>query len=148
MSVVAIKKINLPSNEEQLFTVSGVSSYEDFLQNAILPELIGVSGRVISTLVERIGSKSLAADAIADDLHLSKRTLQRHLQHQQVCFTDLRDKVRLNYVLPLLVENELSIDRLSAMLDFTDRTSFTLAFKRWTGLSPNAFRKLFRDYSS
>ena len=148
MPVVALKKISLSSEKEQLFAVEGVSSYEDFVHQAKLPTLLGVSGRVISALAERIGSRSLAADAISGDLHLSKRTLQRHLQQQQVCFTDLRDKVRLNFVLPLLLENELSIDRLSAMLDFTDRTSFTLAFKRWTGLSPNAFRKLFRDYNS
>ncbi len=123
-----------------------IGTYQEYLEAAKLPELYGISARVIDTLVGRIGHSSLSANDIASDLNVSKRTLQRRLQQQGLSFTELRDRVRLNYVLPLLTANEISIDRLSSMLDFSDRTSFTLAFKRWTGLSPNAFRKLFRDY--
>lgn len=123
-----------------------VGTYQEYLDAAKLPELYGISARVIDSLCRRIGNSSLSANEIASDLNVSKRTLQRRLQQQELSFTELRDRVRLNYVLPLLTANEISIDRLSSMLDFSDRTSFTLAFKRWTGLSPNAFRKLFRDY--
>lgn len=123
-----------------------IGTYQEYLEAAQLPELYGISARVIDTLRTRIGNASLSANDIASDLNVSKRTLQRRLQQQGLSFTELRDRVRLNYVLPLLTANEISIDRISSMLDFSDRTSFTLAFKRWTGLSPNAFRKLFRDY--
>jgi AraC-like DNA-binding protein len=147
MSLVAIKLKSLSCDQENDFSNSSMKSYDDFLNQSSLSNLIGVSAKVVSALQNRIGHGSLSADSIADDLHVSKRTLQRHLLQQNEGFTELRDRVRFHFVLPLLVENELSIDRLSAMLDFTDRTSFTLAFKRWTGLSPNTFRKLFRDYS-
>lgn len=123
-----------------------IGTYQEYLEAAKLPELYGIAARVIESLVRRIGQESLSATEVAADLNVSKRTLQRRLQQQELSFTELRDRVRLNYVLPLLTANELSIDRLSSMLDFSDRTSFTLAFKRWTGLSPNTFRKLFRDY--
>jgi AraC-like DNA-binding protein len=123
-----------------------VIAYKDYLEAAQLPELNGIAARVMTSLVTRVGSSGLSASHIASDLNVSKRTLQRRLQQQDLSFTELRDRARFNYVLPLLVANEVSIDRLSSMLDFSDRTSFTLAFKRWTGLSPNTFRKLFRDY--
>ncbi|GAA5316544.1 MAG: hypothetical protein AseanaTS_17480 [Candidatus Pelagadaptatus aseana] len=123
-----------------------IIAYKDYLEAAQLPELTGIAARVMDSLTQRVGSSGLSATHIAADLNISKRTLQRRLQQQGLSFTELRDRARFNYVLPLLVANELSIDRLSAMLDFSDRTSFTLAFKRWTGLSPNTFRKLFRDY--
>ena len=46
-----------------------------------------------------------------------------------------------------LIDRQMSVDAVSKTLDFSDRTSFTNAFKRWTGLSPSVFRKLFRDYA-
>jgi AraC-like DNA-binding protein len=33
------------------------------------------------------------------------------------------------------------MESLSADLGFSDRHSFTRAFKRWTGLSPSAFKR-------
>jgi len=78
-------------------------------------------------------------------MKLSKRTLQRRLQQQNVNFAELRDQVRFHHAIRMLVEGNVSIDSISSALDFSDRTSFTNAFKRWTGLSPSAFRRKFRD---
>jgi len=129
------------------FATAGVKSLDQFVRHARIPETYGVSGRVVEVLQRRIGKEPLAIDFIAEELTLSKRTLQRRLQQQQVNFAQLRDQVRFHHSIDYLIHQNLSIDGISAALDFSDRTSFTNAFKRWTALSPSTFRKLFRDYA-
>jgi AraC-like DNA-binding protein len=128
------------------YASSGVKSLDEYIGHARLPEVYGVSGRGVEVLQRRIGKKPLAIDFIAEELNLSKRTLQRRLQQQYISCAQLRDQVRFHYSIDYLVRQTLSIDGISMALDFSDRTSFTNAFKRWTNLSPSTFRKLFRDY--
>ncbi len=129
------------------FATAGIKSYAEYVSQARLPEVYGVPGRVVEVLERRISKLSLAIDYVAEELNLSKRTLQRRLQQQNISFAQLRDQVRFHHAIQYLVEHNHSIDSISASLDFSDRTSFTNAFKRWTGLSPSTFRKLFRDYA-
>lgn len=129
------------------FATGGVKSLDEYISQARLPEVYGVSGRVVEVLERRIGTMPLAIDYIASELNLSKRTLQRRLQQQNISFAQLRDQVRFHHSIDYLVHQTMSIDAISAALDFSDRTSFTNAFKRWTSLSPSTFRKLFRDYA-
>ena len=128
------------------FADGSIKTLDEYLEQARLPEVLGVPARVLEVLQQRIGQKPLGITYIADELNLSKRTLQRRLQQQSINFADLRDQVRFHYSIDYLIKQHMSIDSISTSLDFSDRTSFTNAFKRWTGLSPSTFRKLFRDY--
>jgi AraC-like DNA-binding protein len=129
------------------FAESHVKSYEEYLSLARIPHCDGVSSRVIAILHQRVGKTELTIDCVAQDIGLSKRTLQRRLQQQNGNFAQLRDDVRFHYSIKFLIDDHMSVDLVSKALDFSDRTSFTNAFKRWTGLSPSVFRKLFRDYA-
>lgn len=128
------------------FSAPEMKSLQEFRLQARIPQLEGVAGRVLLALQMRIGHRSLAIDHIASDLNMSKRTLQRRLQSEDINFAQLRDQVRFNLAIDYLLEQRMSIDSISQSLDFSDRTSFTNAFKRWTDLSPSLFRKLYRDY--
>jgi AraC-like DNA-binding protein len=122
-------------------------TYEEYLSLARIPHCDGVSARVVNALHLRVGHTELSIERVASDLNLTKRTLQRRLQDQNTNFAQLRDDLRFHYAIKYLIDDQLSVDRVSRALDFSDRTSFTNAFKRWTGLSPSAFRKSFRDYA-
>jgi AraC-like DNA-binding protein len=132
---------------ENSFIGSESRSYEEYLALAEIPKFEGVSARVIDALRQRVGREDLSIDRIAEDLKLSKRTLQRRLQNQNANFAQIRDAVRFHFAIKYLIDEHMSVDAVSKALDFSDRTSFTNAFKRWTGLSPSVFRKLFRDYA-
>ena len=132
--------------DQAMFAMGSVKTLDEYMEQARLPEVYGIPSRVVEVLRKRIGQAPLGIGNVADDLNLSKRTLQRRLQQQDISFADLRDQVRFHYSVDYLVKQHLSIDSISVSLDFSDRTSFTNAFKRWTGLSPSTFRKLFRDY--
>lgn len=137
-----------PKQEDMAVVAHGpVKSLEEYIERARLPTQFGISARVQDTLIERISNESLALGHIAVALGVSKRTLQRRLQEQNVNFADLRDQVRFHFAIQFLIYEKRSIDKVSEALDFSDRMSFTNAFKRWTGLSPSVFRRLFIDYA-
>ncbi|WP_339896940.1 helix-turn-helix domain-containing protein [uncultured Gilvimarinus sp.] len=145
--MIQLQRLNPQVTDEDGFSRSGIRSYHEYVVLAKLPEVEGVSDRVLEALQKRVGHAPMAIEHIADDLNLSKRTLQRRLQQQGASFAQLRDSLRFHYAIKYLIDDHMSVDSVSSSLDFSDRTSFTNAFKRWTNLSPSVFRKLFRDYA-
>lgn len=146
MSELQTAQAQRKRTDVEMFTSGSLKSLEEYLEQAKIPEMIGVPAKVIEALQKRVGQSSLSIGNIAEELNLSKRTLQRRLYQHEVSFADLRDQVRFHYSIDYLIQQHMSIDSISVCLDFSDRTSFTNAFKRWTGLSPSTFRKIFRDY--
>jgi len=139
--------IHVPNQDEENFLVKDPSIlFQEYMEKAKLPELHGVSKHVVAALVDRIGHSSLDVTHVAQDLNLSKRTLQRHLKNQGTNFSEIRDRVRMHYAVDYLLMQNKRIDDIYTALDFSDRTSLTNAFRRWMGISPSSFRKLFRDY--
>lgn len=137
-------EVKAPENKAPI--ADGFIPYEEFLERAKIPQVFGVAGKVVEVLQRRVGNDRLGIEFIAQDMNLSKRTLQRRLQEQDISFAALRDHVRFNHAIQCLLERHMSIENTSNYLDFSDRTSFTNAFKRWTTLSPSMFRKIYRDY--
>lgn len=125
----------------------GFLDFELIKEKARVPEFHGVAAKVVDVLQKRIGSMPLNIEDVASDMNLSKRTLQRRLQHDVMNFAEIRDVVRFNHAIDCLLYKNMSIENTSSYLDFSDRTSFTNAFKRWTNLSPSVFRKVYRDYA-
>jgi AraC-like DNA-binding protein len=80
-------------------------------------------------------------DQVARSLHMSTRTLQRRMAAGGHSLADVRDQVRFQLAADALQSRRLSIEEIGAQLGFSDRHSFTRAFKRWTGLTPSAYRK-------
>ena len=101
---------------------------------------------VVNVLNRQVGTGALDIETIATELNLSKRTLQRRLQKNGRSFVELRDKVRFKHAMLCLLEKQMSIESTASYLNFSDRTSFTNAFKNWSSYSPSHFRKIYRDY--
>ena len=125
---------------------SPAEELQGFLNKAQLPVAFGIAGQVVDALNKRIGHSSLSMNHIAQDLHMSKRTLQRRLKEQGTSFMELRDKVRKHYAVDYLLVQKKGVDYIYTSLDFSDRASLTNAFKRWTGYCPRTFRRLYQDY--
>ena len=58
-----------------------------------------------------------------------------------VSFLELKDQIRYNLAVSALKSKKSSIEDISEALGFSDRNCFTRAFKRWSGVSPSAFRQ-------
>jgi AraC-like DNA-binding protein len=92
---------------------------------------------VIEALV-RVGATELGTAAEAT--HMSERSLQRRLTECGLSFTRLVEEVRFVSARRLLRDPKVKIVEISNQLGYTDSANFTRAFRRWSGLSPRAYR--------
>jgi AraC-like DNA-binding protein len=83
----------------------------------------------------------LGIDALAVELGLHARTLQRRLKDVDDSHSAIQARVRFRLAQQWLADPTLPIEDISERLGFTDRRSFTLAFARWSGQTPSRFRR-------
>ena len=102
--------------------------------------LVDKTRALIAELAEERPSE-LTQDAAARRLHVSVRTLIRHLKLAGTSFQSLRDEALKDKALQLLRRPGLSIHDIASLLGYSDAANFGRAFKRWFGLSPGAYRK-------
>ena len=74
--------------------------------------------------------------AVATALNLSEKTLQRRLQDENTSYQQMLDEVRRDLAQHYLREGPMSVCEVTFRLGFSDQSSFTRAFRRWTGVTP------------
>lgn len=96
---------------------------------AMLESLIGkdIAGASLASLAKQIG--------------LSRRTLQRELADRDLTFRDVRDRYRARLSRTLLGASDEQIGMIAEQVGYSDPSSFHRACLRWTGRSPQAFRR-------
>jgi AraC-like DNA-binding protein len=96
--------------------------------------------RVRRLLAERPG-EALDADATARHLHLSTRSLHRHLHDEGASLQGLKDEVRRERAVDLLRRTEKPVKQVALAVGFADEKAFARAFKAWTGETPRDCRR-------
>lgn len=81
-------------------------------------------------------------DEVAAALHASPRTLERHLAAHGTTFSALLDASRRERALLLADDRTLSVTEIAWRVGYSDVANFTRAFRRWTGTSPGAYRRV------
>jgi AraC-like DNA-binding protein len=79
------------------------------------------------------------AGLIAARLHMSARTLRRHLAAEGTSLRHLVDEARRARAVELVALHNLSVEQAALRLGYTDAATFIRAFRRWTGTTPGAY---------
>ncbi len=79
-------------------------------------------------------------EELAGRWHMSSRTLHRQLGQEGTSFRGIREQVRRERAIHLLLEGGLQVREIARQLDMTE-PAFSRAFKQWTGMSPLAYRR-------
>jgi AraC-like DNA-binding protein len=77
---------------------------------------------------------------VARRLAMSLRSMQRKLAEEGTSFQLLLDEVRAGLARGYLDEGSYSVSEVTYLLGFAGISSFSRAFKRWTGVSPTDYR--------
>ncbi|MFT6617113.1 MAG: AraC-like DNA-binding protein [Halopseudomonas sp.] len=87
-----------------------------------------------------VSEREVSEDLVATPFNMSPRHLRRKLSETQTTYEKLLDEVRMELAIRLIEDGKLNLGRIAFELGFLDPSSFTRAFRRWTGMSPTAFR--------
>ena len=101
-----------------------------------------ITMQVRSRIIEQLPSGAARQESIAEALHLSLRSLQRKLKDEEITFKELLEDTRRDLALQYIRESRRTLGEISYLLGFAEHSSFTRAFRRWTGHSPAEFREL------
>lgn len=78
---------------------------------------------------------------IANELGSSERTIQRRLKEHNLSFMETYNEVRKDIACNLLQNKQLTIAEAAFITGFSETSSFHRAFKKWTGITPQNYRK-------
>ena len=114
-----------------------VAAEQSALSRPLPTDLAGLVELQIESLLP---DRAVAVDLVAETLGTSRRSLQRGLAVQGVSYTDLLAAVRVRRAETWLECTDKPVTEIALDLGYTDASNFTRAFRRQTGVSPQAFR--------
>lgn len=99
------------------------------------------------TLRRQLAKGDFSMQSIASLLGMHRRTLDRRLKEHGTQYGDLLDSVQCDAACQLLRDTELQVRQVAESLHYSNTANFSTAFRRWTGLTPSAYRKQSRPPS-
>lgn len=132
----ALANVPLLNANEQLYAM-----FDKMATNS-LQKISGegpISRQVKEELSKRIKGDLPSIQDIAAYMNMSTRTLQLKLKNEHKTFRKLTDEVRRDIAIIHLKERVLNISEIAYLLGFSEISSFSSAFKKWTGQSPTSF---------
>jgi len=99
-----------------------------------------IQWRVREVLTRRLAHGEPSQEDVAEFLNMSARTLQRKLGECGVTYKEILDQTRRVLALAYLSAPRHTVSDVTYLLGFSAGSSFTRAFRRWTGQSPSDWR--------
>ena len=78
---------------------------------------------------------------LAVKMNMSEATMHRRLKSEGVIYQQLKNDIRRDTAIDFLTHTDKSLQDISEELNFHDPSAFHRAFKKWTGVSPGAYRQ-------
>jgi AraC-like DNA-binding protein len=97
-------------------------------------------------IARRIESGLPTIEGVARELGFSPRSLQRRLAAEQLTFFAILDSYRRDRAIQAIRGGETRIEEMANALGYAQQSSFTRAFKRWTGISPREMLRATRQH--
>jgi AraC-like DNA-binding protein len=101
---------------------------------------VGIVAATRRALCALLVAGHASEEAVAQAFAVHRRTLNRQLRRQGSSFRQLLGEVRLEVARQMLRDSDAPVERIAGSLGYSGASAFGRAFRRWTGLSPLAWR--------
>lgn len=91
-------------------------------------------------VVSNLPSGAPSQQQIADELHISRKTLQRRLSAENTTLAKIVEDIRLQQAHRFLLQDWRTISEVCYLLGFTEPSNFARWFKKVKGVSPQVYR--------
>lgn len=118
-----------------IFSDRAQALMDDLLQHR------STKAQVEAAVIQQLHTGDFGMAHIARTLGRSRTSLYRDLRGEGVGFETLVEQLRHRIALHYLAGQKLSVAEVAYLVGFSDASSFSRAFKRWTGSSPGASRR-------
>lgn len=95
---------------------------------------------VTRIILARLDDDALSIDKVARAMAVSVRTLQNRLADEGVVFSDLHKDIRHRLARKYL-QDQYTVEQITYLLGFSEPSSFSKAFKKWSGMTPREYRE-------
>jgi len=102
---------------------------------------LDIVGRTKALIFELLPSGHVSIEEAAGRLNMSARSLSRKLKQAGVSFKELLAETRKELGKRYIQDSNLTLTEISFLLGFAEMSSFSRAFRTWTGQSPSDHRK-------
>lgn len=133
---IEVLDVDLPGANPQLAQVNDKIMIE-YLARLDKDDIIT---RVKAIIIDQLPNGTVVDSSVADSLHMNVRSLQRRLRQKDCTFKGILNEVREQLALKYIKDSRLTLSEISFLLGFSETSSFSRAFKRWTGDSPREYR--------
>lgn len=106
-----------------------------------LDDVQGALAKQVLHILLSHSNQRCRADQVAARLGMSERTLHRRLSADGHGYRQLDERVRRNMAERLLGDSSLGLESIAQQLGYSEAAGFSRAFKRWTGLAPDQWRR-------
>lgn len=108
-------------------------------------QLKSCSAKVRHVLQQWPNQHTANKESVAELLNTSPRTLTRRLQEEGTQFSHLLRDVRMKKACLKLESHSIDMQELAHNLGFADRRGFERAFKQWSGQTPSAHHRQWKN---
>lgn len=99
-----------------------------------------IVSRTRAEILDQLPSGTASLESVASALNMSTRTLIRKLADENESFKNLLATIRRELGEKYVLDKSLSLTEISFLLGFSETSSFSRAYRNWTGRSPRAHR--------
>lgn len=98
-------------------------------------------GSIAQAISGMLNGSAPTIEEAAEIAGASMRTFQRQLAADGLSYREVLDRVRFQGANQMLAQSRVKISEIAFQLGYSDESNFIRAFRRWTGVSPHAFRE-------
>jgi len=101
----------------------------------------GTAAAVRRRLTQKEPADWTSFATLATDMRMSSSTLRHRLHDEGQSYAGIKDEIRRDLACSLLTNTDRTVSEIATRLGYSEPSAFYRAFRKWMGLSPEAFRK-------